>query len=276
MAETPTLPRHAGKVAEKLASRRDGRIGGVRFEHVRDLDELTDEQLAELYAYPPDVPWVRVNFVSTVDGAAQGADSRAGSISSPADQRLFALLRSLCDLILVGAGTARAEKYRPVKPDEVSSELRQRLGLAPIPTIAVVSRSLDVPDDLLSGSMAKTILVTSQEAYRSRLTQMTEDNRVVVAGEGRVDIGSAIDALSERGYHRISCEGGPTLFADLARSERLDELCVTLSPMLVGGDARRITRGPLITSGVRLQLAHVIGAGDDLFLRYVRRTPKES
>jgi riboflavin biosynthesis pyrimidine reductase len=248
----------------------------VRIEHLPDLDELSDDQLARLYAYPPDHPWVRVNFVSTVDGAAQGPDSRAASISSPADQRLFAILRSLSDLILVGAGTARAEKYRPVEPDEVSSELRQRLGLAPTPTMAVVSRSLDVPDDLLSDGIARTIVVTPAGAAGPRLTELTQDDRLITAGAGKVDLDAAIAALSQRGYTRILCEGGPTLFADLARDDRLDELCVTLSPMLVAGDARRITRGPLITSAVRLRLAHAIAAGDDLFLRYTRRTAKES
>jgi riboflavin biosynthesis pyrimidine reductase len=252
-----------------------GRISRVHMEYVGDLGELTDEYVAQLYAYPPTGTWVRVNFVSTVDGAALGTDSRAASISSPADQRLFALLRSMCDLVLVGAGTARAEKYRPVQPDEVSSGLRQWLGLAPTPTIAVVSRSLDVPDDLLGDGMAQTVVVTCRRAPRHRLAELAGDHRAVVAGDSQVDLGSAIDALSRRGYQRILCEGGPTLFADLARADRLDELCLTLSPMLVAGDARRITRGPMITPHVRLSLAHVIGAGDDLFLRYARRTSKE-
>jgi riboflavin biosynthesis pyrimidine reductase len=248
----------------------------VQIEYAQTLDELTDDDIAKLYAYPSEGTWVRVNFVSTVDGAAHGADSRAASISSPADQRLFALLRSLCDLVLVGAGTARAERYRPVERDEVSSELRQRLGLAPTPTIAVVSRSLDVPDMLLGDGTAPTLVVTSADAPRSRLAALIDDDRIVMAGEGRVDLSSAIEALSRRGFRRVLCEGGPTLFADLVRADRLDELCLTLSPLVVAGDARRITRGPLITSGVRLRLAHVIGAGDDVFLRYARRTSKES
>jgi riboflavin biosynthesis pyrimidine reductase len=256
--------------------RAGGRINGVHMEYVRDLDELTDEHLAQRYAYPPEGTWVRVNFVSTVDGAALGANSRASSISSPADQRLFALLRGLCDLVLVGAGTARAEKYRPVEPDEVSSELRRHLGLAPTPTIAVVSRSLNVPDELLSDGMAQTVVVTCESAPRPRLVELASADRAVVAGDSQVDLDSAIDALSRRGYRRILCEGGPTLFADLARADRLDELCLTLSPMLVAGDARRITRGPLITPDVRLRLAHVLGAGDDLFLLYARPTSKES
>jgi riboflavin biosynthesis pyrimidine reductase len=248
----------------------------VQIEYARTLDELTDEHIAQLYAYPSDGTWVRVNFVSTVDGAAHGSDSRAASISSRADQRLFALLRSLCDLVLVGAGTARAEQYRPVEPDEVSSELRQRLGLAATPTIAVVSRSLDVPQELLGPGMAPTLVVTCGGAPRSRLAGLIEDDQIVTAGDSKVDLSSAIQALSRRGFRRVLCEGGPTLFADLVRAERLDELCLTLSPRLLAGDARRITRGPLITPDVRLRLAQVIGAGDDLFLRYARRPSKES
>jgi riboflavin biosynthesis pyrimidine reductase len=245
-------------------------------EYVGTLDELTDEHIAQLYAYPSEGIWVRVNFVSTVDGAAHGADSRAASISSRADQRIFALLRGLCDLVLVGAGTARAEKYRPVERDEVSSELRQRLGLASTPTIAVVSRSLDVPEELLGDGMAPTLVVTCGGASRSGLAGLMKDDRIVTAGDAKVDLSSAIQALSRRGFRRILCEGGPTLFADLVRADRLDELCLTVSPRLLAGDARRITRGPLIASDVRLRLAHVIGAGDDLFLRYTRRPPKES
>src|SRR5680860_874864 len=94
--------------------------------------------LEEMYAYPPSrAPWIRTNFVSTLDGAAYAADGLSGSLGGPADTRVFELLRSLADVIIVGAGTARAEGYGPVKPGEVDADLRHRLGLKPVPPIAV-------------------------------------------------------------------------------------------------------------------------------------------
>ena len=86
--------------------------------------ELSHDDLLGLYAYPHDRFWVRANFVSSLDGAAQGTDYKSGSLSSTNDQRVFALLRSLCDLILVGAGTVRAEGYQPVQPSELTQNNR--------------------------------------------------------------------------------------------------------------------------------------------------------
>ena len=108
--------------------------------------------LADAYAYPDGRTWIRANFVSTVDGAARGTDGRSASISPEVDRSVFALLRSLADVILVGAGTARQEGYEPVRPDEVDAELRESLGLAPVPPIALVTASLDLPEALVSGT----------------------------------------------------------------------------------------------------------------------------
>src|SRR3954468_23522249 len=86
-------------------------------------------ELERMYAYPEtDRPWIRTNFVSTLDGAAYAGDGTSGSLGGPADKQVFALLRSLADVIIVGAGTARTEGYQPVRPDEVDTALRARLG----------------------------------------------------------------------------------------------------------------------------------------------------
>jgi len=118
--------------------------------HGPDPDADVDrDALVGLYAHPGGRTWTRLSFVATADGSTQGGDGRAGSLSTPVDREVFALLRSLSDVILVGAGTARAERYRPVRPHEVDVALRRQLRLGPVPPLAVVSGRLDLPDHLL-------------------------------------------------------------------------------------------------------------------------------
>jgi len=241
---------------------------------LEDLDRIEDDDLAELYAYPADLdrPFVRANFVSTLDGAASGADGRSGSINGAADKRVFTLLRSLADLVLVGAGTARAEGYRPVRTGEVWRELRSRSGLPPAPVLAVVSRSLDLPDGLLeqADGAGPVLVVTSCGADPSRVSAARAAlgaDAVVQCGQDDVDLVGVLEQLGERGFARLLCEGGPSLMSDLVDVGRLDELCLTLSPKLVGGQGPRITAGgPL---DLDLRLGHVIESEGVLLTRWL-------
>ncbi|CAN5292195.1 pyrimidine reductase family protein [soil metagenome] len=232
-------------------------------------DEMDDAALEDAYAYPAessDQTWVRVNFVSTLDGAAQGGDDLSGSLSSEADKRVFALLRSLADVVLVGSGTAAAEKYAPVKPSEIDVVLRARLGLAPSLPIAVVSKSLHVPEALLAPGQ---LVITTATAPAERLAALRKQIDVIAVGEDAIDWPAALRALGERGLQRISCEGGPSLHGALAAEDLVDELCLTLSPLVVAGESARITDA---TSSVehRMSLAHAIQADDMLLTRYTR------
>ncbi|MGH3446910.1 MAG: pyrimidine reductase family protein [Nocardioidaceae bacterium] len=237
--------------------------------------ELSDDDLAELYAFPVDDtggrPWVRANFVSTVDGAAQGANLRSATISNPPDQRIFALLRSLCDVIITGAGTTRVEGYQPVKPNEAHTTVRALHGLAPLPAIAVVSRSLDVDPDLIRGAAAPTIVLTVESAPLETIAAIRQVAPVIVAGEHDVDLGRALSVLSDHGYRRMLCEGGPTLMRGLVASDRLDDLCITYNPVLAAGDRLRITSGPDLDPPRRLALQHLLMEDGELFARYSLR-----
>jgi riboflavin biosynthesis pyrimidine reductase len=235
-----------------------------------DPVDLSRDDLVEIYAYPHDRRWVRANFVSTLDGAAQGGDSKSGTLSSDADRMLFALLRSLCDVVVVGANTTRVEGYQPIRPDEVGGQIRSRLGLAPVPTIAVVTRTLDVDATLLHGGDAPTILVTTTAAATARGDRLPEGVAVVSKGEDSVDLAAALDELSARGLQRVLCEGGPRLMRDLASSGRLDELCLTLRPLIVAGDRHRIARGEAIVPELKMSLRSLLEADGDLFARYTR------
>ena len=219
-------------------------------------------------ARPPAL--LRANMVVSADGAVS-VDGRSAGLSGPADRMVFTVLRSLADLILVGAGTARAERYRPVQADEIWAGLRP--AGAPVPPIAVVSGrlNLDADSKLLAaaGPDARTIVITTAAASPDRRVAIARRAHVIEAGEDRVDFAAAVRALRELGYARILTEGGPTLLGHLAEAGLLDELCLTTSPVLAGGPAGRILTSPPLC-GARLSLAHVLADDGFLFSRYLR------
>ena len=233
--------------------------------------DLDDAALAKLYDYPGR-PWLRANRVMSADGAAT-LDDRSGGLSSKADRRLFALLRGLADVILAGAGTARAEGYKPVRPREVTDGLRA--GRGPTPPIAIVSRALDLdPDAPLfteAPAHAQTIVITCAASPASRREALARHADVVVAGHTVVDLAEAVAALRERGLGRVLCEGGPHLLAELVEADLLDELDLTVSPLLAGPGANRITAGTRFPPH-HLRLAHLLAEEDVLFCRYTRPT----
>ncbi len=210
--------------------------------------ELDPAALERLYAYP-DRPWLRANMVSTLDGAAAGSDGRTGTINTPADLVVFTLLRDLADVILVGAGTARAEGYRHADTrtgDRAARALAE--GRAAQPELAVVSGTGRIPPLLEreSHSGGGVFLVTRAAAgpeALDRARRVLGADRVLVCGEHTVDLAAAVAALAGRGLPRILCEGGPRLLADVAAAGLLDELCLTLVPLLSGGLEQRIAAG---------------------------------
>lgn len=214
---------------------------------------------------------VRANMVSSADGAAV-LEGHSEGLSNPADKAVFRVLRGLADVVLVGAGTVRAEGYGPVRPTAERREQRLATGYAPVPPVAVVSNrlELDLTTPFFSDAVATPLVLTCAAAPLPARTAAAEVADVVVTGDERVDLGAALSALAERGLGRVLCEGGPALLADLVAADLLDELCLTLSPLLAGGDARaRVTAGaPSPPRG--LVLEHVLEGDGALFLRYAR------
>jgi riboflavin biosynthesis pyrimidine reductase len=231
-------------------------------------DELDMTALAEAYAYPRE-RWLRANFVSSVDGAAY-IEGRSGGLSSPDDMRIFGLLRVLADVVLVGAGTARVEEYKPARRRPSLAALRE--GRPETATIALVTRTLglnlasalftETPPD------SRTIVITCAASDAGLRAEAAKVADVIVAGEETVDLAEALDALEKRGLSRVLCEGGPHLLGDLKAAGLLDELCLSLSPTLAGPGASRIIAGELSPAN-RMRLGQII-AGDDgfLFFRY--------
>jgi riboflavin biosynthesis pyrimidine reductase len=239
-----------------------------------DAPPLRDRELEELYDYPPDLdrPWVQVNFVSSTDGAAT-AGGRSDGLSGPADKKIFALGRDLADVVLVGAGTAIVEGYRGVKRTEVRAERRARLGLSDVPPIAVVTGrcSIGPQTPLVAHTQVPPIVLTTEAAPADRRDDLTAAGAdVVIVGEQRVDLHRVLDALAERGLLRVCCEGGPHLFGELVAEGLVDQLCLTVAPLLAGAGAPRITEGLSRPEPADLRLASALTEDGFLMLRYQR------
>ena len=221
-------------------------------------------ELERLYAYPDtDRPWVRTNFVSTLDGAATGQDGKSGTLGGETDTQVFALLRSLADVIVVGAGTARDEGYADF---DVDTDLRARLGLSPVPAMALVSRSLGIPPALVRPGI---VVVTTADADREAVAALRQTVEVIAEGNGEIDWTAVLDGFAERGWHRVLCEGGPSLHGELVKLDLVDELCLTIAPILAAGDAPRIAHGHESVQH-ELTLGHAIEADGGLLTRWVR------
>jgi riboflavin biosynthesis pyrimidine reductase len=198
------------------------------------LADLDDDALGAAYT-PPRLPWLRLNFVSTVDGAVDGADGKSGSINTEADHRVFKVLREIADVVVVGAGTVRAEGYRPnPKP------------------LVVVTRSGDLPPTLLEGDTSRLYVATGSRAPGLATARKVLGDRVLVLGDEAPDPAALRRTLEDAGFASILCEGGPHLAADLLAAGLVDELCSTLAPTLVGGSHTRIAEGAEIDVSLRL------------------------
>ncbi|AIV33628.1 MULTISPECIES: pyrimidine reductase family protein [unclassified Streptomyces] len=234
-------------------------------------------ELAAAYAYPePDGrrgTWLRANMVSTLDGAAQH-DGRSQPISSAADMRIFGTLRALADVVIAGAETVRQEGYRPARARAEFAEARRAAGQAPVPAIAVVSAGLELDFSLplFTSPAVPTLILTGAAAAPDRIAAAEKAGaRVVTAGDGvGVDPARALTALAELGHTRLLTEGGPRLLGQFVAAGVLDELCLTVSPMLTAGNAQRIAGGPAVEVPRRFALASLLEEEGFLFSRYRR------
>ncbi len=219
-------------------------------------------------AYAQPRPGVRVNFVAAADGAAT-LDGRSEGLSSPADKLVFRVLRAMADVVLVGAGTARIEGYGPVRLPADHREWRLAHSMPPVPPLAVVSRSLalDPASRMFAEADVRPLILTCTDApaaARQALAAVAD----IVTGDSPADW---LARLSERGLTHLLCEGGPTLFGSLLDQDLVDELCLTLSPMLTRQHSPGIVEERGDQRPLRLDLLHVLEEDDYLFLRYAVR-----
>ncbi|MET0480147.1 MAG: pyrimidine reductase family protein [Mycetocola sp.] len=234
---------------------------------------LSDDEITDLYAVGDrSAPWLRVNFVSSIDGAGTHDGLTAG-LGTPADKRVFDILRRLCDVVLVGAGTVRAEGYGPMRLDEPAVHWRREHGLSDQPVFAIVSAGLglDPGHRIFTDAPVRPVVVTGEAAARERRTALAEVADVLVAGDENVDPRRMRSLLASRGLTQVHSEGGPSLFGDFLREDAVDEVCLTISPFAEGPGAGRIVAGAPTGIQRPMMLAHVLSSDGTLLLRYLRQ-----
>ncbi len=241
------------------------------------LASIDGIDLARAYPWPTGRPWLRAMMVLTLDGAVAGADGRSGSLSSRTDRRVMAEVRRLSDVVLIGAGTLRAEHYTPMRMREGDLAERTALGLDQAPTLAVVSGSLDLPwiDPVFAESATRPIVLTPPGADPDRLAEARAHADVIVLPGERDGTTEVVEALHARGLRRIVCEGGVRLLAGVARTGLMDEVDLTLSPLLAAGG--QVAVGPPLEGPVSFELVQTLHHESFLFTRYLaRRGPAAS
>lgn len=233
---------------------------------------LDDDGLAAVYAVRDRaVPWLRVNMISTADGAST-RDGVSGPIGTAPDRRVFEVLRWLSDAIVVGAGTVRAEGYAGSLISAEGVAWRRDAGLSAHPRIAIVSGSLDLDPEsrVFAEALERPLILTRSGADPGRRAALSTVADVLDCGGASVDLAVVKQTLAELGLPQQHCEGGPQLLGSLAAESAIDELCLTISPLLEGGREGRIADSPAAAS-LSLRLAHALAADDGtLLLRYTR------
>jgi len=235
-----------------------------------------DDRLDSYYAYPQDLDrcWVRANMIASLDGGATD-DGTVGGLAGAGDRALFARMRQEADVILVGAATVRIENYSGAQMSATQRLERHRRGQAEVPPIAVVTHTADFEHDakLFTRSEVPPLILTCREAVADARRNLAGLAEVIDASgrhTDRVDPAAVLSILAGRGLRRVLTEGGPQLLSLFIKHDLIDEMCITIAPVLVGGQARRIAAG----SGeahTRMRRSHLLTDPDGyLYTRYVR------
>jgi riboflavin-specific deaminase-like protein len=219
----------------------------------------------------PRAPLLRLNMVASLDGRVVGEGGVSGPLGGPGDRDAFFAMRALADAVVAGAGTVRAEGYGPMRPRARWADRRRADGREGAVPVVVVSASLelDLAAPLFAEAVRPTIVLTAEDAPVDRVDAVVRAGGVVVAaGRGRVDLARGIARLrAEHGLQHLLVEGGPALNGQLVAAGLVDELCLTVAPVLVGGhDLRRTVDGLQAPAGFELTCVH--HADGDLLLRY--------
>jgi riboflavin biosynthesis pyrimidine reductase len=232
--------------------------------------DLDDAALLAACAFPAARTWLRMNFISSLDGAVT-RQGHSGTLGDDADRRVFDLLRWPADAVLVAAGTARTEGYGAMRLGEEAVAWRVAEGLPAHPVFVLVTRTLDLDPSasIFVNAPVRPIVYTVDAAPADRRAALAAVADVVTAGATDVEPIRLRGDLAGRGITRIHAEGGPSLFGSFLVGGGVDELCLTLAPTLEAGDAARIARSA-VSAPTDMALTSVLRAGSELLLRYVR------
>ncbi|MBU8827496.1 pyrimidine reductase family protein [Mycolicibacterium goodii] len=242
----------------------------------RRLSSGDDTLTTDFYAYPDDLREcrVRANMIMSLDGAAT-QDGKSGGLGGAGDRAVFNLMRETADVILMGASTVRVENYSGVQLSVSQRQARQRRGQAEVPPIAIVTASADLDPEakIFTRTEVHPLILTTTRTVDDARRHLGAVAEVIDASgddPARVDPARALGILAERKLFRVLTEGGPHLLGVLIEEDLLDELCLTIAPVLVGGGARRIASG-VGQARTRMRVSHLLTDDEGyLYTRYVR------
>ncbi|MGI8595638.1 MAG: dihydrofolate reductase family protein [Solirubrobacteraceae bacterium] len=234
--------------------------------------ELETDELAGILALGDrasgDRPYVVANMVASADGRATVA-GRSGPLGGEADRQLFHALRASVDAVLAGTGTIAVEGYGRLVRDAARRERRAAAGLAPDPLAVIVTRSGDVPWDApLFAAPEQRVMVYTGEAVEPP-EEAAAQLEVVLVADGETTATAVLEDLGARhGVRSVLCEGGPLLLGALLRRKALDELFLTIAPLLAGPGERTVVEGSVLAEAAALGLTWLLECEGALFARY--------
>ncbi len=228
---------------------------------------------------PSDRPWVMVNMIASLDGAT-AIGGLSGDLGGPADREVFRAVRASCDWIVVASGTATAESYGPPKHNEAVVEARLRTGRSAVPRLAVLTASGAVDPTIPAfnhavdstahgpGSQQRPLVISGEKADPEKLSALNVEIARLPAP--RPHPSAVLNELHRRGAQVVLCEGGPTWNGKMVQAGLVDEICLSISPILVGGTSSRIVVGAERAIPVQMRLSRLLCEDDLLFARYTR------
>lgn len=225
---------------------------------------------------PPGRPWVTVDMVASIDGAT-AVDGRSGGLGGPADKAVFRALRAIPDVVLVGAATARIERYGPVRLDEAVQGRRVARGQRPVPRLALVSARVDLDHDAELFTAAgvapedRPIVLTTHSGAAEHARRFEGRAELIGLGDEHVGLPTALGALRERGAEVALAEGGPSINGQLVAAGLVDEWCQSLAPLLVAGASARTAHGPSPDAPLAMVLHRLLENDGELFATWRRR-----
>ena len=212
-----------------------------------------------------DRPFVYVAMISTVDGRA-AADGRSAALGDDADLEMLLELRTLADAVLIGTGTLRAEGYARLIRNPERRARRRAAGMADDPLAVLITRGFEIPWEagLFQAPEQPVLICTGAEGEPPGVPAPVE-----VVHMQQPTLAGLLGELRSRGIRSLLCEAGPTLHGALQREGLIDELFLTVAPLLTGDpDEPAIVAGGRLPAAVDLRLEAVLRHGSELFLRY--------